>query len=253
MSMKQNKFCIVIPSYKNEKWCEKNIASALSQNYSNFRIVFTDDFSPDKTAQKVEKFVQNQAKKSLVEIHKNSERLGALHNLYTMIHNCADDEIVVTLDGDDWFPHPNVLSMLNNIYQGNVWLTYGQYKSHPDGRIGCSRQIPQNIIQTAGYRQFRWCSSHLRTFYSWLFKRIKKEDLTGQDGKFYIMTWDLFFMFPMLEMSAERHRFVKDVLYIYNYENPINDAKVNLKLQQGLERFARAMPKYSRIEKAPIE
>src|ERR1700722_7701426 len=33
---KDKKFVIVIPSYNNNKWCEKNIQSALDQNYTNY-------------------------------------------------------------------------------------------------------------------------------------------------------------------------------------------------------------------------
>jgi SAM-dependent methyltransferase len=39
------RFVIVIPSYKNEKWCETNINSAIMQNYENYRIIFVDDCS----------------------------------------------------------------------------------------------------------------------------------------------------------------------------------------------------------------
>lgn len=54
-------------------------------------------------------------------------------------------------------------------------------------------------------------------------------------------------MFPMLEMAGHRSKFVSDILYIYNVANPINDSKVNIQLQQGLEKLIRAKRKYSRI------
>jgi glycosyltransferase involved in cell wall biosynthesis len=245
---KSKNFVIVIPSYKNIKWYGKNLATVLSQKHDNYRVIYTDDCSPDETGEKVEEFIKKQGQESRVELHRNTERLGALQNLYNMIHSCNDDDVIVTVDGDDWFPGPNVLSKLNSVYQDpKVWMTYGQYRSHPDQRVGCSRQIPANIIQSGGYRKYRWCSSHLRTFYAWLFKKIKKEDLLDTKGKFYPMAWDLAFMLPMLEISGEHHRFIKDILYIYNYENPINDAKVNLNLQQGLEREIRAKKPYGRV------
>ena len=33
-------------------------------------------------------------------------------------------------------------------------------------------------------------------------------------------------MFPMLEMAGSRQEFVKEVLYVYNDENPISDPKI---------------------------
>ena len=244
----QKRFAIVVPSYKNAKYYFRNLASALTQNYENYHVLYTDDQSPDNTGNLVEDYLKKYDKKGRVKLVKNEQRIGALANLYNMIHSCDDDEIVITLDGDDWLAHPNVLNSLNKVYQDpNTWLTYGQYRSFPDNRIGCSRDVPANVKQQGSYRSYRWCSSHLRSFYSWLFKKIKKEDLM-KDGKFYPMTWDLAMMFPMMEMAGMNHRFVSEVLYMYNYETPLNDAKVNLQLQQGLEREIRAKKPYARIE-----
>jgi glycosyltransferase involved in cell wall biosynthesis len=248
--MSTKSFVIIIPSYNNSRWYRKNLQSAISQNYSNFRIVYTDDHSSDNTGNLVGEFLKENDKTGLVKLIKNNNRIGSLNNLYNMIHSCDDNEIIVTLDGDDWFPHSDVLSTLNVVYNDDVWMTYGQYRSYPDNRIGCSKQIPIDVINNCSYRSYQWCSSHLRTFYAWLFKLIKKEDLQ-HNGKFYPMAWDLPMMFPMLEMSGHHHRFLNEVLYIYNYDSPINDAKVNLALQEGLEAVARSKQKYELLNNRP--
>jgi glycosyltransferase involved in cell wall biosynthesis len=252
-SSENNKpFVIVIPSYKNEAWAEKNILSALNQNYDNFRILFTDDCSPDNTFDIVKRTIDNHKNADKCVAIKNQVRKGALENLYNMIYSCSDEEIILTLDGDDWFPNGEVLNKLNAVYQNNnVWMTYGQYQNYPDGGIGVAKQIPQHVINSNGYRQYHWCSTHLRTFYTWLFKNIKKEDLM-YEGKFMSMTWDMAMMFPMLEMAKEKSRFISDILYIYNLNNPINDHKVNQKLQQNLDRLVRTKAKYLTINKPPI-
>lgn len=246
------KFVIVIPSYKNEEWAEKNIISSLNQNYPYFRIMFTDDCSPDSTFEIVSRAVESHPNKSRVTLVKNSERKGALENLYNMIHSCDDDEIILTLDGDDWFPDDEVLNKLSKHYNDDIWMTYGQYQNFPDGGRGIAQRIPDNIIQASAFRRYTWCSSHLRTFYAWLFKQIKKEDFL-YEGKFMAMTWDSAMMFPMLEMSGHRSRYIPDTLYIYNLSNPINDHKVNQRLQQSLDRLVRSKPKYALLEKEPEE
>lgn len=239
------KFVIIIPSYKNEKWVEKNISSALNQNYPFFRVIFIDDCSSDSTfnvAQQVVKKLKAEIKITLI---KNPVRKGALCNLYHAIHSCADDEIIVTLDGDDWLAHNNVLAHLNTVYNsGDVWMTYGQYTNWPDGGRGLCKQIPNHIIDTNAYRAHEWCSSHLRTFYAWLFKSIKLEDFRYQDQEFMSMAWDMTMCFPMLEMSNKHHRFIPEVLYVYNLENPLNDHKVNKKLQQDTDKFVRSKARY---------
>lgn len=245
------KFVIVIPSYKNSKWCERNIQSCINQNYKKYRVLFIDDNSPDDTYDKVLAVVNKSDKKDKFSIVKNTTRVGALENLYNMIHSCDDNEIVLTLDGDDWLSDENVLNKLNQVYKNeNVWMTYGQYKNYPDGGTGVSTLIPDSVIESNSFRRHTWSSSHLRTFYTWLFKKIERKDFM-YDGKFFPSAWDQTIMFPMLEMAGYRSKFISDILYIYNLENPINDHKVDQKLQQNLDRVNRGMKKYSKLTSAP--
>jgi len=245
--MTENRFVIVIPSYKNKEWCRKNLLSALSQKYPHYRIIYTDDCSPDGTADEVQNIIDSFDKDKRVTLVRNQSRLGAMHNMYNMVHSCEDDEIIVVLDGDDWLAHSGVLSRLNEEYNKGVWITYGQYRSYPDNGLGCSRQFPQNVIDTNSFRRFRWCTSHLRTYYAWLFKKIREEDMKD-NGSWLEMSSDLAAMFPMLEMAGHRQAFISDILYIYNYSSPINDAKVNINLQQGLEMKLRSKTPYQKIE-----
>lgn len=247
VSNNEKKFVIIIPSYNNARWCVKNINSALNQNYENYRIIFIDDNSNDQTFEKVSQIVSSSPKASRVTLIKNQNRVGALENIYNAVLSCADDEIVLTLDGDDWLAHNDVLTKLQSIYAPNhVWITYGQYKSFPGGIVGVSKPYPQKIIDANAFRQHGWGASHLRTFYSWLFKKIKKEDLL-YEGKFLQMTWDFAMMFPMLEMAGNHSYFISDVLYIYNLENPLNDHKVNLTLQQKLSHYILTSQKYEQL------
>jgi glycosyltransferase involved in cell wall biosynthesis len=244
--MAENRFVIVIPSYKNKQWVRKNLLSALNQRYPHYRIIYTDDYSPDGTGEEVARLLEKHDKNKLCTLVRNSERLGAMHNMYNMVHRCDDEEIIVVLDGDDWFAHSGVLDRLNQEYEKGAWMTWGQYRDYPNNGLGCSRQIPDQVVVTNSYRRFRWCSSHLRTYKAWLFKKIKEEDFKD-NGKWLEMSSDLAAMFPMLEMSGSRGHFIPDILYIYNYSSPINDAKVNIQLQQGLERKIRAGTPYPRI------
>jgi hypothetical protein len=153
------------------------------------------------------------------------------------------------LDGDDWLAHSGVLARLNEIYSGAAcWMTYGQYRSWPDNALGLSKEIPASVVETNGFRKNEWCSSHLRSFYAGLFKRIKMEDLLTPDGTFYQMAWDQAIMFPLLEMSGHRAKFNSDVLYIYNAANPISDCRLDRELQRQLEAHIRARPSYRRLD-----
>ena len=243
---------VVIPSYKNKKWYRKNLKSVLSQEYSNYSVIYTDDCSPDYTGSLVNRFLKRHDHEHKVTLIRNPKRLGALHNLYNMIHMCDDNAIIVTLDGDDWFPDNQVLKRLNKVYSSSeVWLTYGQFKMYPSNTIGWATAMPEDIVKNNAFRDYAHLPTHLRTFYAWLFKAIKFEDFLYL-GDFFPMTWDMTMMFPMIEMAGERHMFIPDVMYMYNDANSISDHRVSRQLQAHLAQVMRAKKRYERLEQKRI-
>jgi glycosyltransferase involved in cell wall biosynthesis len=242
------KIAVVIPSYNNSRWYKCNLSSLYAQDYHRFRAIYVDDCSSDGTGELVEKFIARNNLAERIHLICNPLRVGAMQNLYNVIYSCDDDEVIVILDGDDWFAHNGVLNRLNTAYSDpSCWMTYGQYISWPDGMSGYSKEIPSHITKTNDFRGYEWCASHLRSFYAWLFKRIKKEDLISPYGTFYPMAWDQAIMFPMLEMAGHRAKFISDILYIYNAANPISDANLNRQLQRHLETIIRLQKRYDRL------
>lgn len=229
----EKKIVVVIPSYNNKQWCTKNLDSVRTQNYKNFIVIYLNDCSKDQTGKLVEEYIQEYNLKNQFMLVNNTVRVGALENLYKAIHACKNEDIIVTLDGDDWFAHKNVLKVVNSIYQDpKVWLTYGQYRAIKGDAWWCT-DFSERDIKNNRYRTEKAYITHLRTFYAGLFKLIKIEDLL-YEGKFYPMTWDKAMMFPMIEMSGGKFKRIKDILYLYNDINPINDHKVDLELQRHL-------------------
>jgi len=248
-------FVVIIPSYNNAAFCEHNLLSVLGQNYQNFRIVYIDDASKDATYETVRAIIERSPLKDRITLIHNETNQGALKNLYTAIHACQDHEIVVTVDGDDFLAHSNVLKRLNKAYADqDVWMTYGNFLDYPNYKqkpLIC-KPIPKSVVKNRSYRKSEWVSSHLRTFYAGLFKKIALEDFLFE-GKFLPMGWDLAFMIPMLEMSGPHCRFLDEVLYLYNRTNPINDHKVNLALQAACAEHVRNLPPYEALDLPPHE
>lgn len=251
VSAEQKPFAIVIPSYNNAQWYEKNLESIFQQQYDNYRVIYIDDCSSDGTYELVKHYVIKCGYQDHVTLIKNEQRCGALANHYRAAHLCADYEIIVNLDGDDWFTHNNVLARINQEYQNtNVWMTYGQYSMDPPDKPGRSKPMPPAVVKYNGYREYEWITSAVRTFYAGLFKRIQLKDLL-YEGQFYETACDLAFMFPMLEMSAGRIAFIPDILYIYNCHTPENDFKKRWLLQLHLDHVIRAQRKYSPLYCVP--
>jgi glycosyltransferase involved in cell wall biosynthesis len=246
--LQEKPMAIVITSYNNKDWYQKNLDSVFSQNYHNYRVIYLDDVSPDGTGDLVKEYVRQKGQENRFTLIKNKERVGSLANHYRGIWLCDKDEIVVDLDGDDWFPHNDVLPYLNKVYADpDVWVTYGQFVRYPDNTIGFAHQIPEKIIENNAFRSHGGAFTHLRTFYAGLFQKIKTEDFMYK-GKFATHAVDMGYVLPICEMAGKHIKFIPDVLYVYNRSNPINEDKVNARLQKETDEFMRSKEKYQPLK-----
>ena len=243
--MKNTLFKIVVPFYNTEKYILNCIKSIKKQNYTNYECILIDDISTDNSLQIAKNYINHDSKFKIVL---NQEKKYALRNIYEGILslNPKDEDVIVTLDGDDWFSSSDSLNILNEYYSNqDILMTYGSYKEYPSNLLGnFSKQIPQNVIDNKTFRESAWMTSHLRSFKYKLWKNIKKQDLLDEDGNFFKVTWDLAMMFPMLEMSGNKSKFIKEILYVYNIDNPLNDHKTNHSLQLYCENLIRKKNKY---------
>jgi glycosyltransferase involved in cell wall biosynthesis len=236
---------IIIPFYNVEKWIATNIESILRQTYKNFSCFYIDDVSTDESLTILEEYSSDKR----INIIKNKQKKYALSNIYHAIElaDPKDEDIIITVDGDDWLSDDKVFEYINKIYtEEDILLTYGTYIEYPNGKIPFNvSSYSQEIIKDNAYRKDIWRASHLRTFKYKLWKNIKIEDLKDKDGNFFKMTWDLAIMLPMLEMAGGKFKCISDILYCYNLMNPNNDHKINHALQLELENQIREKNKYS--------
>ncbi len=246
----QKHFSIVIPSYNNIDYYERNLGSVLSQDYENYSVYYIDDASSDGTSDAVKQYLAEHDTSSRVSYVRNVENYGALANVYATAHFCDDTQVVVVVDGDDWIADDGVLSHLNEVYQSeDVWLTYGSYLDYPSMEKGAfARPYLKSIVYEGGFRHAQWSASHLRTLYAGLFKKIDPDDLVDDQGHFFDACTDLAVMFPMLEMARERHKFIDRTMYIYNRETPLNVHKQKLERQQTIRETICNRKPYKRLK-----
>ena len=227
----QHHLVVVIPSYNNAKYYMSNLDSVYGQDYENYSVVYIDDASPDKTGELVSAYVKKHGQQHRTKLVVNPVNQGACANLYHAITGLSPEAIVVILDGDDWLAKPDVLSLVNKIYNKyDVLMTHGSYQYFPyKGRkaLYCE-SFPDHVITNNQFRGHEWVTGHLRTFKASLFHRIKKEDLM-HDGSFFPVVYDVAMLLPMLEMAGNRSLFVPDVLYLYNYITPFSDNRLHEK------------------------
>jgi glycosyltransferase involved in cell wall biosynthesis len=218
---------IVTTLYNAEGYVERCIGSLMGQNYRDFTCYITDDISTDKSVEKVKNIINGDDRFILIE---NKEKLYQPGNYDQVIRNndkISDNEVIVEVDGDDWLPDSKTLSRIYDVYSDpNVWIANGSFR-YSNGQPGFASEQ----VITDNLRKSRFTASHMRTWRAFLWRNIKQDDLKDENGVYWKVTGDLAFMYPMLEMSGQEHyKFMTDVNYIYNEENPLNDHKVDITL-----------------------
>ena len=241
-------FVIVIASYNNERWYRQNLDSVLSQQYPQFRVIYVDDASTDATAELVAAYLAENDRAGRVTFIRNESRVGPVANIDGAVRSCDPSDIIVLVDGDDFLAHYHVLTRLEMIYHDHdVWVTWGQFARFPHGEGGFCEDIPSDIVSANAYRDHPFVSSHLRTFYAGLYQRIRPIDVQDCTGKFFTIAGDVAQMFALMEMAGSRAKFVPEILYYYNRENPLNDDKIDRVGQVRTEMAIRGKARYGRL------
>ena len=244
---------IVVPAYNSVDWIRKTLRSIAFQSHRDFDVCVLDDASTQTGQQEIIREFSETEGWQAVFREKNR---GALANIVDGVKRLEpnDDDVIVLIDGDDWLFHDRVFGRLSQVYAAEpVTLTYGQYLSYPRCKVGSSRPIDPEVVESKGFRKMRWRFSHLRTFKYLLWRQIRDEDLRDEDGSYFATAWDLALMFPMLEMAGHSIKYLHDVLYVYNKANPINDDKVRRAEQLRTEKVIRARPVYPTLIDARCE
>jgi len=246
-----NHFKIIVPFYNVEKWIKATIKSILLQDYGNFECILIDDISTDKTSEAIDKLT---AADNRFKVVTNKKKKYVLENVRTGLKLCKPkaQDVIVILDGDDWFASKEVLSTLNATYKKEkCWLTYGSYIEFPSKVRGkFARKVPRVVIDNNLFRETQWMTSHLKTWKHGLWKNIDKNrsfaepEVIDKDNHF-ANCWDLAYMFPLIELAGKRIHYIPDILYVYNRQNPLNVDKLDNSLQLKMEQKIRNMEKYS--------
>lgn len=215
------KFSIVTSFYnESEKFINDVCNSVLSQTYTNFEWVITDDFSVnDETTRIVKSLPERDKRVRYVEQTKKKE-------IWWNPQTYAKGDVVVTVDGDDqMFPktlevynyfynkYPDVFCMTtdivdykNNVYNGSLYLNYENYKNHLDYLFNKKNDI--NITHGKNSTLFHGYNR------SW--RNINGLDFKGDlDNRFIII--DFLQLTKLEEIGKLLH--IPRALYGYNTRN----------------------------------
>jgi len=215
---------------------KKNLDSIMTQDYSNFHVLYVLDSSRNSSHDTITQYVQEKKwadKITFIYNPHNTRHVYNLENIYNVIQNLPDHAIVTYCDSSDWYDNQNFLTLINKIYDDkNIWVTYGSFVNWPTRKIELCKKIPKTIVAKRSFRTYRSIVGKPQTFYAWLFKLIKKEDLTYKND-FFKACEERAIINPLLEMAGHRLQFIPDTLYVYNNEA----RRKNITKTQDLEKF----------------
>ena len=247
-------FKIIVPFYNVAQWINLTLRSIKLQDYDNFECIIVDDMSTDDSLAMAKKEISGDKRFKIVE---NTTKKYVLKNLCDAIElsDPKKEDVIVMLDGDDWFAGKGVLSVLNETYdREDCWMTYGSYIEYPSNVRGkFSQKVPDHIISGNLFRSSPWMTSHLRTWKYGLWKGIDKqksfvEDEPIDNNNHYAFCWDLAYMFPLLELAGTKAYYISDILYVYNRQNPLCCDKIKHDVQLKMEHKIRNMERYKPLE-----
>lgn len=243
-------FRIVIVGWKAERYIERCLNSVIHQSVQDWTACVVLDPAGDRTVDIAQAI---SAKDSRIKVIANEKQLYAIPNIIRSINeqHPADDDVIATIDSDDWASGPDTLAIVKKCYDANpdLLVTHGSWMPYPDPN-GPTNNGPYSPADWAkGIRRVDWRATHLRTFKYKVWKHVKDEDLRGSDGEYFRTAWDLAMLFPMLEMAnMHRVQYIPERIYTYNVETPYNDSKMRLQEQMSTADYIAAKPSYSYIE-----
>jgi glycosyltransferase involved in cell wall biosynthesis len=256
---RKNKLCIIVTTYNpGPKFIERCLKSIINQSYINYSVCIVDDAST-KDVKEVHDIINEYCNKYNWKFVKRTTNIGPLGGRIDAINalNPNEDDIIVSIDGDDELNNEYVFKKINQVYQDDkILLTFGNYVNRDihtgklsKPKINCRRHNFKKMIKNNSFRDNKWLYTHLKTFKYKLYKKINHEDLK-RDGEYLKSATDFALMFPMIEMSGGNFKCISNVLYKYNREhveshNTIGGKKHNEQTRNA--NYVRSLKKYDPI------
>lgn len=217
-----NKYSIIVPIYKVEKYIEQCIHSIQNQTYGNFEAILVVDGSPDSCLEICKAFANQDER--LIVINKENGGLVSARKAGAQI---ATGEYIICLDGDDWIAD-NYLEIIDKSLSEKVVdvLCCGYYIAYEDKcyprpmkeRYGyysesdIKNEILPHLIEapdTSVFLNNIWAKVYKREKY--IIHQLKIDDVIkmGEDGACTI---------PIIS-SAKSMTIIPECLYFYRQNN----------------------------------
>lgn len=203
---------VLITNFNNEEWIEKSLKSLLSQDRQDWQCYVVDDVSTDNSPEIIRSLTDGDSR---FHFTTNETKRYQIGNYCHSVSQLDDQDICLTLDGDDWLADNEVLDRVLDVYSdGDVWLAWGGMTS-----ISATRTYNPSVEEV-----FNSCHVpfHLRTWRVFLWKQMNDSQLRDNKGEYFRVAGDLAFMIEMAYLAGAPHcRTFSELTYFYNDENKL--------------------------------
>ncbi len=103
---------VLINNYNKEKFCLKAVKSILDQSYHKVEIIFFDDFSKDRSLEKIKKIKNNKIKVIPNKLRGKIYSFNQLNAIFKSLKK-SKGEIICILDSDDFFAKNKIKEVVN--------------------------------------------------------------------------------------------------------------------------------------------
>jgi glycosyltransferase involved in cell wall biosynthesis len=252
-----NKFKIVVTFYNpGVNYLKKCLKSIENQNYKNYDVCIINDKST-KEVNELNSLCDSYQKKYNWKYHENKQNGGPYKSRMEAIEYLKpeNNDIIILVDGDDKLSNNNVLNILNNNYQDNTQVTFGNYRTvdysgnKGERIIKCNNINLKTMAKNNSFRDRKgYPFSHLKTFKYGIYKNINHND-NKVNGEYIRSATDAAIMYPLLELAGENSKCINDILYDYTYdhtESLHNDENKQTQQTENLN-IVKSLKKYKRI------
>lgn len=204
---------ILMTTFNAEKFIKRAIDSVINQTYKDWLLFIVDDCSEDSTHKIIcESYPEDKRIVSYV----TGGRYGKLNNFFNTIKiNLRPDDIVVVLDGDDYFGKTDYLEKLMDKFKNpDIKIVTGSayYESHPSNREAPDLINPRELLLHT-YPQY-----DVLAFKVELFLQIPESMFKDGNGNWLMYAADPAMNYPMLYLAGIKghDKLLLENGYIYN-------------------------------------
>ena len=226
------KISIIIPVYNGEKTIEKSLLSIYNQNFKEIETIIIDDFSNDKSVEKINKLMK---KFPSISLYQNQINKGLLYSKLTGILK-AKGKYILFLYQNDFFTKKDAFSILyEEVEKNNLdilgfssLLNEGKYIHHFN-EIENISQIMYNIT-TEGVRRTG------DVIFNYFIKNDILKNILEQINEKYLekitnYNSDFFLLYLISKNTAYNYKQIKDILYYssQNWNKKWEESEINIR------------------------